>query len=325
MVLSESRIFIYFISQSSAIILKYNLLTRNRVSHLFPSFLQQVFIAIQISDRKLFRVILTIHSTITAHTINLWQATTRILTSQTSVFYVVFGIHVFISLTGKVQTTLKFIRNLGNSFFSFLCLHQNDTIIGTSTINSSRSCIFQYLDWLDIRRIDIIHRANNSVYYHQRTSGRFNTGTTTQHNSRRTTRSTGCIRHPQTTDRTLQCLCRISNRCILKYFTIHFRNSRGHSGTFLLHTISHNDHFIQYFSIFFQHHLVMALRAHHNLLWFVTKKTHFQFCTFRNLESKVTIYISYCTICCAHFQNTCSDNRFSDSIYHRSRYRLCLC
>ena len=47
-------------------------------------------------------------------------------------------------------------------------------------------------------------------------------------------KGTGCIRHPQTTGQKFCSSVRISNRCILGIFTIHFWNSRSHSGTFLL-------------------------------------------------------------------------------------------
>ena len=167
MVLGKSRVFIYLVAQGRAVILKHNLPARHGVGHLLPAFLQQVFISVQVTDGILVGIVRPIHRAVTARVIDVGQASSRIHTPQPPEADEVLGIHVLVSLAGKVHAALEFIRYLGMASLAFLGLYQDDTVVGTRAVDGSRSGILQHLDRLNVGRVDVVHRTHHPVDHHQ--------------------------------------------------------------------------------------------------------------------------------------------------------------
>ena len=195
-----------------------------------------------------------IHSGVNSKTFLVLHTCTAIgtLPSQTLIIQIVTGIQIFISFTRKVHTAFELVSNLCSAFHPFLGCHQNHTIIGTGTINSCGSRIFQHLYGFNIRRIDIIHRTHKAIHHDQRTFQILVYGsTTTQYDIGRTTRFTRSICHTQPTDSPLQGLSRITHSRILQHFIVQLRNRVRHQRTFLTHSITSHHDLIQHFCIFF--------------------------------------------------------------------------
>ena len=146
MILCESRICIDLVTESRSVIFKDQLPACYRIRHLFPSLLQQILVPIKVTDGILVGVIGPIQSTVSTGIVDIADASARIYTSQTAVTNIVFGIHIIVSHTGKVHTTLKLIGYLRMTGLTFTCLDQNYTIVGTRSVNGSRSGIFKDLD-----------------------------------------------------------------------------------------------------------------------------------------------------------------------------------
>ena len=217
-----------------------------RIRHRLPSFVQQMLVGIRHKSQ--------IHSGVHTETFLVFHARTTIgtLPAQTLIIQIVTGIQVLIPFTCKVYPPFEFVSDLRPAFHSLSGRYQNNTVIGTGTINSCRSRIFQHLYGFNVRGIDIIHRTDNAIYDYQRAfQVLVYRSAATQNNVRRTARFARSICHAQPADRSLQGLCRITHSCILQHFIVQFRNRIRHQRSFLTHTITGHHDLIQHFRIFF--------------------------------------------------------------------------
>ena len=115
------------------------------VVHYLPALtLEMLGIIIEITDIKQLVTDtithLVIYSTCT------WSIIGITLVTQAVVVDVIMCIEEIVTLTGEVHTELSLVVNSGLTSLTILGLNQNNTTIGTGTIDSGRSGILQHLD-----------------------------------------------------------------------------------------------------------------------------------------------------------------------------------
>lgn len=148
--------------------------------------------------------------------------------------------------------SIEIIRNLALSGFTFLRGDKHYTITGLSTIDSSRSGIFQNFHRGDVVRIDAADIAQANTIYYVKGIGRHIGGITTHAHRRTAARSCRGLDYLHTGSLTLQGGRGVADGTVLHVLCFHLRNGSRH-GAFLLHTVTYYHHFVQRLAVFFQY------------------------------------------------------------------------
>ena len=159
------------------------------------------------------------------------------------------------------------------SWFTHLtafCGYQQYTICGPWTINSRRCCIFQYINTLNIFRIQEVKIGRNSIDQHQRFRRiiRLQNGRSAQLKFRGFTRGTFCC-YIQARNLPLQSFTDRLDRTVLKNIRLNRCHSRSNISLPLC-TVSHDHYFIQVLCILFQYNGPVFSIFYRNLLFYIT-------------------------------------------------------
>ena len=151
--------------------------------------------------------------------------------------------------TYRLPTGKTIIADSASTFLTTFSSNQHYTIGSLRTINSSRSCIFQYIDTFNISRIQSRNVATHTIdkierlriaHRTQSTNGYTHAGT--RLSGSRDDVHTGCL--------SLQSRERVRRVQFGNVFTLHLNRSTGYQ-LLLLNTVTYHDYFIQHFGIFF--------------------------------------------------------------------------
>ena len=217
-----------------------------------------------------------------------------------------------------VQGHLAFLTSLGG--------YENHTVGTTCTIDSGSRSILQYLDALDVLRVDIIDTTvldDHTIHYIERITFGTDRALTTDGDATYCTRALR-IGDIHTGSLTLHTLQGILYRHSCQVLGIQVGQGTGYIAL-ALHTITYYYDFIQSLVVFQQSYLQIALSGNTHFLGCITDIRNFYGSILWHIgQSKVTIKISYGTIGSAYYFNTGANNRLTHVIYHCTFYGFSL-
>ena len=202
--------------------------------------------------------------------------------------------------------------------------NKNHTIGCTRTIHSSRSCIFQNFDALNITRIQIVDTTLNrhSIYDVERVGTIHGTRTTYAYLAG-STRLTTSRRNLYTRYQSLESSIHTHRLSFSQFISTNLGNGSGNYAL-LLRTITYYHHFVEGFIILFQGDAHIGRWLHLYIL--ITHISNYQRLAGICLNGKVTIQIGNCTCSLVAFHlDGGTDNRFTLIIQHNTFKDVLLC
>ena len=127
--------------------------------------------------------------------------------------------------------------------------NQDNAIGCLNTIDGCRCCIFQHRKRLDVLWINVVHRTRYTVDNHQRTGCIDGVATANGDAARLRTRLTRALNARHAGHRSSQSSRHTRHRAVGQSLSINGSNRACQIG-FLLHTITHNNHFIERLLVF---------------------------------------------------------------------------
>ena len=209
---------------------------------------------------------------------------------------------------------MKIIRNLTLSALTFLGSDKHYTITGLSTIDRSRSGIFQDLHGSDVVRVDAADVAQADTVHYVKRIGRHIGGVTTHTHRRTAARSCRGLDYLHTGSLTLQGGRGVADGTVLHVLCFHLRNGTRY-GTFLLHTVTYHHHFVQRLAVFFQYNV------HHTgnglfLLGYVADVRENDGRSLIHIQCIITVNIGNTTVGSTFLYDTYTNHRFIQVVSH---------
>ena len=155
MILRHSSIGEYGIIQQTAVIAESQSTTFIiRVGHRLPAFACRIRTAI-VGITNVNQIVLRTVTSLRIHASGRRHIVRITLISQTVVVQIIPCVQEIVSVAGEVHTHLELIAYRRLPFLAALRFYQDNTAVGTCTVDSRRSRILQDLDRLDVGRVDV--------------------------------------------------------------------------------------------------------------------------------------------------------------------------
>ena len=219
-------------------------------------------------------------------------------------------------------TYVGIVRYLDLTLFTLLGCYQDNTIGSGRTIDGTRCGILQYVDTLDVGRVQVVDITCYTINNIKRSCVAVGTGTTDR-NLKAITRLTGSRLNVNTRSLALQSTKHLCGIHLLNIITLYLDGSTGNE-LLLLNTITYDNNFIESLVVCLHCDFKTRLVTYSNFLFLVTDIGNYNSSARLYVQGKVTIKICNGTITrVALFYYTCTDNR-TFCIAHITGYFLCL-
>ena len=229
--------------------------------------------------------------------------------------YLVLNSHILLCsqqlrlLIHILPTHVSIIRNLNLAHLTLFGSYKDYTIGCGRTVDGTRCGILQYVDTLDVGRVQSIDvTTRNSINYIKRSGRAVGTGTTDR-NLKAITRLTGSRLNVYTRSLALQGAQHLSGIHLLNIITLHLDGRTGNE-LLLLNTITYDNNFFESLVVCLHCDVKIRLITYNDFLLLITDISNNNSSTRLHVQDEVTIQVGNCTISGITFlYYTCTDDR----------------
>ena len=204
-------------------------------------------------------------------------------------------------------TYVGIVRYLNFALLTLLGSYQNNTIGSSRTIDSTRCRIFQYVNTLNVGRVQVIDITSHTIYDIKRSCITVGTSTTDR-DLKTITRLTRSSLNINTRSLTLQSSEHLCGIHLLNIVTLHL-DGRTCNEFLFLNTITYNNDLVEGLVVCLQGNIDVGLCSNFDFLCLVTDIGNHNGCTWFHIKREVTIQVGNSSIRrITLLHNTCADN-----------------